>query len=75
MILVGSLQTRSWEDKDRNKRFATDVIADEVYFGDSKTKKPDEESQYLYDERKGIEQSDTISDDDFEMVEDKDLPF
>lgn len=75
MILVGSLQTRSWEDKDGNKKFATDVIADEVYFGDSKTKKPDEESQYLYDERKGIEQSDTISDDGFEMIEDKDLPF
>ena len=37
MIVVdGSLQTRKWEDKDHNKRTATEVIASIAYFGDSK---------------------------------------
>lgn len=37
MIVVdGRLQTRKWEDKDHNKRTSVEVIADSVYFGDSK---------------------------------------
>ena len=32
----GRLQIRPWEDKDGNKRFATEVVADNVYFGDSR---------------------------------------
>ena len=34
--LIGSLQNRSWEDKDGRKCYATDVIAEKVYFADSK---------------------------------------
>ena len=34
--VTGSLQGRSWEDKDGNKRTAIEVVADSVYFGDSK---------------------------------------
>lgn len=36
IVIVGSLQTRSWTDNDGNKRYATDVVADEVNFVDSK---------------------------------------
>ena len=36
ICLVGSIQTRSWTDNNGNKRYATDVIADEAYFVDSK---------------------------------------
>ena len=37
MIVVdGSLQNRDWTDKDGNKRRSAEVIADNVYFGDSK---------------------------------------
>ena len=44
MIAVdGRLQIRPWEDKDGNKRFATEVVADNVYFGDSKPKDGGEE--------------------------------
>lgn len=35
-VVVGSLQIRSWEDKDGNKRRIAEVVADSVYFGDSK---------------------------------------
>jgi len=34
-IVEGRLQTRDWTDKDGNKRVATEVVADNVYFGDS----------------------------------------
>lgn len=37
MILVeGRLQTRNYTDRDGNKRTATEVVADNIYFGDSK---------------------------------------
>ena len=37
MIVVGGrLQIRNWEDKDGNKRRSAEVVADSVYFGDSK---------------------------------------
>lgn len=35
-VVSGSLQIRSWTDKDGNKRRTAEVIADNVYFGDSK---------------------------------------
>jgi single-strand DNA-binding protein len=35
VAIVGSLQNRTWED-DKGKHYATDVIADEVYFAESK---------------------------------------
>ena len=35
-VVSGKLQTRVWTDKDGNKRKSTEVVADNVYFGDSK---------------------------------------
>lgn len=35
-VVEGRLQSRSWQDKEGNKRTAWEVIADSVYFGDSK---------------------------------------
>lgn len=32
ILVCGQLQTRSWTDKDGSKRYATEVIADEVSF-------------------------------------------
>lgn len=36
ILLEGTLQSRNYTDKDGNKRTAFEVIADQVYFGDSK---------------------------------------
>jgi single-strand DNA-binding protein len=36
-VVSGSLQIRSWTDKDGNKRRVAEVIADNVYFADSKS--------------------------------------
>lgn len=35
-IVSGRLQIRTWTDKDGNKRRSAEVVADSVYFGDSK---------------------------------------
>lgn len=36
LCIVGQIQTRSWTDQNGQKRFATEVIADEATFVDSK---------------------------------------
>lgn len=36
IVVVGRLQKRNYTDKDGNKRSAVDIIAENVYFGDSK---------------------------------------
>lgn len=40
ICVVGSIQTRTWTDAQGNKRYATDVVADEVNFVDSKGEGP-----------------------------------
>ena len=35
-VVSGRLQIRNWTDKDGNKRRSAEVVADNVYFGDSK---------------------------------------
>ena len=61
-VVEGRLQIRDWTDKDDNKRRSTEVVADNVYFGDSKkvsesdAPKPAEPSgdfQEVPDEEKG----------------------
>ena len=60
VIVEGRLQVRGWQDKDGNKRKSTEVVADRMYFGDSK--------------QDGKKQ--TAPSDDFEEIEDDgDLPF
>lgn len=36
-VVSGRLQIRSWKDKDGNNRKTAEVVADNVYFGDSKS--------------------------------------
>ena len=35
-IVEGRLQTRDWTDREGGKRVATEIVADNIYFGDSK---------------------------------------
>lgn len=35
-VVSGRLQIRPWTDKDGNKRTSAEVVADNIYFGDSK---------------------------------------
>ena len=59
-VVEGRLQVRDWTDKDGARRRTTEVVADSVYFGDSKrtvsdsdTPAPSGEFTELPDEEKG----------------------
>ena len=41
IVVSGRLQVRSWTDKDGNKRRTAEVVADNVYFGDSNKRESD----------------------------------
>lgn len=62
VAVSGRLQTRTWEDKQGNKRKTVEAVADEVFFAESK---------------KSDRQQDHTSPDDFEPLEGEpgDLPF
>ena len=59
IAVVGSIQTRTWEDNEGKKRYITEVIADQAYFTGSKSKTETDKA------------TDTWPPDD----EDDDLPF
>ena len=37
-VVSGRLQIRPWTDPEGNKRYGTEIVAEHVYFGDSKPK-------------------------------------
>ena len=45
IVVSGRLENRSWTDKDGNKRRTTEIIADNCYFGDSKSESTTSDSQ------------------------------
>ncbi|HCA28879.1 MAG TPA: single-stranded DNA-binding protein [Ruminococcaceae bacterium] len=69
IALQGSLQTRSYTDKDGNKRKAFEVVADHVHFAESKK---DSSNNNTYPARGS---ADVEADDFEEMPDDDDLPF
>lgn len=40
IIVIGRISTRSWEGQDGKRNYATEVIASEVSFGESKSENP-----------------------------------
>ena len=46
-VVSGRLQIRSWNDKDGNKRRTAEIVADNVYFGDSKSDTQNQNSGYV----------------------------
>lgn len=67
IFIVGTLQNRSWTDTDGNKRYATDIVADEVSFVDSKSESG-QASTYIPDAYLGTEAKNSPDEGD-------DLPF
>lgn len=41
-MVSGRLQMRDWTDKEGNKRRSAEIVAENVYFGDSKSKEDQE---------------------------------
>lgn len=75
-VVSGRLQIRSWTDKDGNKRKTAEVVADSVYFGDSKSDSASG-GNYGTPEMTSYAAPVTTQDSDFAMLEDDDsqLPF
>ena len=78
-VVSGRLQIRNWNDKDGNKRRTAEVVADNVYFGDSKRDGVpggfDQSAAYAQPQY-GYQQSPAPAS-DFAMLEDdeSELPF
>ena len=73
--VIGRIQTRSWDDQQGQKRYATEVVAEEVYFADSKRNSDDSnnfDNTFGDSEMGGSQDGDTA---DFEVSSGDDLPF
>lgn len=46
LCITGSIQTRSWQDQHGQKRYATEVVADEAMFVDSKSEDSGQSNTY-----------------------------
>ena len=75
-VVEGRLQLRDWTDKDENKRRSAEVIAENIYFGDSK-KDAGDPLDKLKDtmEAEGGDYTETSGDAYEELTDDGDLPF
>ena len=75
IFVVGTIQNRSWTDADGNKRYATDIVADEVSFVDSRSE--NSAGQYTPDSYSEPSFSSSAADaPKFEEIKgDDDLPF
>lgn len=64
--IIGRIQTRNWEDEQGVKHYATEVIAEEVYFAESKREDVFEQYGNTFSGN---------SQNDFEVSSSDDLPF
>ncbi|MBR4545461.1 MAG: single-stranded DNA-binding protein [Oscillibacter sp.] len=46
IIVDGRLQTREWTDREGNKRTSVEIVADNIYFGDSKRDNPNNNGEF-----------------------------
>ncbi len=67
ICVVGSIQTRSWQDQNGNKRYATEVVADEANFVESKSSSEQAANPYT--------PQDAPQNSFEEISPDEDLPF
>ena len=77
IVVSGRLQVRNWTDKDGNKRRTTEVVADNVYFGDRKAPAQGASDNGPEEVQNGGYSNNATSASDFAMLEDDDaqLPY
>ena len=77
IVVSGRLQIRPWTDKDGNKRKSAEIVADNVYFGESKKKESTSTPNQWTTTYGGYSSSYTTPTSDFAMLDDDDavLPF
>ena len=76
LCITGSIQTRSWQDQQGQKRYATEVVADEAMFVDSKNEGGAVAGQFTDSYNAPTYSSSPASAPKFEELKtDDDLPF
>ena len=70
--IIGRLQTRTWDDDQGQKHYITEVVAEEVYFADSK--RDQDAGAGSFDATFGTMPSNNAAS-DFEISSGDDLPF
>lgn len=74
--IIGRIQTRSWDDQSGQKRYATEVVAEEVYFADSKRNNDDSDNfDNTFGADSSMDGSQGSDTSDFEVSSGDDLPF
>ena len=68
--VIGRIQTRTWDDENGNKRYVTEVVAEEAYFADSKRDGADSSANY-----DTFGSMPTATSSEFEVSSNDDLPF
>ena len=74
VAVVGRLQNRNWDDQNGQKHYATDVVAEEVYFADSKRSSDESNFDNTFGDS-AASGSDSNAGSDFEVSSGDDLPF
>ena len=76
-VVSGRLQSRKWEDRDGNKRTSWEVVADNVYFGDSRRDGDSNDSRGSFSREYEAPKSSPKPSTPFEELEsdDGELPF
>ncbi|MDE7394678.1 MAG: single-stranded DNA-binding protein [Clostridiales bacterium] len=75
IALCGQIQTRSYEDKDGNKRFVTEVVADDVEFINTSKNDAAEPKQAAQTEQMAQPQRKQVAMNELKPVDDDGLPF
>lgn len=69
VVIVGSIQTRNYEDDNGQKHYITEIIAEEAYFADSKRDGNNESNPF------GNANNSILGSPEFEVMSSDDLPF
>ena len=75
IAVVGRLQNRNWDDQNGQKHYATDVVAEEVYFADSKRSSDENNFNNTFGNDAGSDANNSNGNSDFEVSSGDDLPF
>lgn len=77
IAVVGSLQSRSWENQEGKKQYSTDVVVDEVYFTGSKSESHTEGGGFSAPQPKNDNPFGDIDSMGFQTIDgsEDDLPF
>ena len=70
--IIGRIQTRNWDDDKGQRHYATEVVAEEAYFADSKRGDNGGDASADFENTFGTE---VAQNSDFEMTSGDDLPF